>query len=341
MTHGNAPATHDRHSSSRRSAEDFVWRAGGAIALAAARGEKVTIACSDLRRARRVPPMARGTGKQLGSRSSRRCRRDEAERAAPLPAPRVRFYDAGDYPGRHRRVEADQLVAVLPRRRQPDVVLTHPTEDPYNGDHPAANRMALEARVLAQAIGYPGEGEIIGAPPVFTRAAPARDERLQARGPPRHHRGLGHQAQGDGVSRRPAAPVGLLHRPGRPPGRPAQAQRRPEPGPGPQDDGRDAYSASVPADREGAGITMGGVIVTKPAEGGREGRRGAGRVRCGHRQRGHGAVPVCSVPRSALSSRGVPGRRHRRHRDRLARRQPHDPRGRGAVRRGDILVVTA
>ena len=50
---------------------------------------------------------------------------------------------------------------------QPDVVLTHPTEDPYNGDHPAANRMALEARVLAQAIGYPGEGEIIGAPPVF------------------------------------------------------------------------------------------------------------------------------------------------------------------------------
>lgn len=27
--------------------------------------------------------------------------------------------------------------------------------------------MALQARVLAQAIGYPGEGEIIGAPPVF------------------------------------------------------------------------------------------------------------------------------------------------------------------------------
>jgi 4-oxalomesaconate hydratase len=27
--------------------------------------------------------------------------------------------------------------------------------------------MALEARVLAQAIGYPGPGEIIGAPPVF------------------------------------------------------------------------------------------------------------------------------------------------------------------------------
>ena len=53
------------------------------------------------------------------------------------------------------------------RELSPTVVLTHTLADPYNGDHPAANRMALEARVLAQAIGYPGEGEIIGAPPVF------------------------------------------------------------------------------------------------------------------------------------------------------------------------------
>lgn len=60
----------------------------------------------------------------------------------------------------------DRLVEVY-RETQPDVVLTHPTEDPYNGDHPAAHRMALEARILAQAIGYPGEGDIIGAPPVF------------------------------------------------------------------------------------------------------------------------------------------------------------------------------
>ena len=60
------------------------------------------------------------------------------------------------------------------RRVQPTVVLTHALADPYNGDHPAAARMALQARVLAQAIGvansdgsFPGRDEIIGAPPVF------------------------------------------------------------------------------------------------------------------------------------------------------------------------------
>jgi 4-oxalomesaconate hydratase len=49
----------------------------------------------------------------------------------------------------------------------PSVVLTHPLSDPYNYDHPAAGQMALRARVLAQAIGYPAPGEPAGAPPVF------------------------------------------------------------------------------------------------------------------------------------------------------------------------------
>lgn len=78
----------------------------------------------------------------------------------------VCFFDAGDYPLLVTPELTDRLVEVY-RATQPDVVLTHPAEDPYNGDHPAAHRMALDARVLAQAIGYPGPGEIIGAPPVF------------------------------------------------------------------------------------------------------------------------------------------------------------------------------
>jgi 4-oxalomesaconate hydratase len=46
-------------------------------------------------------------------------------------------------------------------------MLTHTLADPYNGDHPVAGQLALTARVLAQAPGYPGAGEPIGAPPVF------------------------------------------------------------------------------------------------------------------------------------------------------------------------------
>ncbi|KUO06204.1 PIG-L deacetylase family protein [Streptomyces caeruleatus] len=144
-------------------AGDFVWRAGGAVALAASRGEKVTIACLTFGE-RGESAKAWRAGRKLDEIKA--IRRDEAERAATTLGAEVRFFDAGDYPLLATAELTDQLVAVY-RDTQPDVVLTHPTEDPYNGDHPAANRMALEARILAQAIGYPGEGEIIGAPPVF------------------------------------------------------------------------------------------------------------------------------------------------------------------------------
>ena len=164
MTQANAPAPTPRSTLVVTAhAGDFVWRAGGAIALAAARGEKVTIACLTFGE-RGESAKAWREGRKLDEIKA--IRRDEAERAAATLGAEVRFFDAGDYPLIPSAGLTDQLVAVY-RETQPDVVLTHPVEDPYNGDHPAANRMALEARILAQAIGYPGEGDIIGAPPVF------------------------------------------------------------------------------------------------------------------------------------------------------------------------------
>ncbi|MBY8342846.1 PIG-L family deacetylase [Streptomyces spinosirectus] len=175
MTQANAPASpppdgaRAGRSPSRSTlvvtahAGDFVWRAGGAIALAAARGEKVTIACLTFGE-RGESAKAWREGKKL--EEIKALRRDEAERAAATLGAEVRFFDAGDYPLVESAELTDRLVA-LHRETQPDVVLTHPAADPYNGDHPAAHRMALQARILAQAIGYPGEGDIIGAPPVF------------------------------------------------------------------------------------------------------------------------------------------------------------------------------
>ncbi|MFJ6080615.1 PIG-L deacetylase family protein [Streptomyces sp. NPDC092369] len=163
MTQANAPATPRSTLVVTAHAGDFVWRAGGAIALAAARGEKVTVVCLTFGE-RGESAKAWREGKQLAEIKA--IRRDEAERAAAALGAEVRFFDAGDYPLVATAELTDRLVAVY-RETQPDVVLTHPAEDPYNGDHPAANRMALEARILAQAIGYPGEGDIIGAPPVF------------------------------------------------------------------------------------------------------------------------------------------------------------------------------
>jgi 4-oxalomesaconate hydratase len=50
---------------------------------------------------------------------------------------------------------------------QPEFVLTHYFADPYNPDHPMANRITLDTRVYAQALGYPAKGRVLGAPPVF------------------------------------------------------------------------------------------------------------------------------------------------------------------------------
>jgi 4-oxalomesaconate hydratase len=144
-------------------AADFVWRAGGAIALAAARGDQVTVLCLTYGE-RGESASAWRAGQTL--EEIKALRRAEAENAAAALGAEIEFLDAGDYPLRESDELVDRIVGVF-RRVNPAVVLTHPLADPYNQDHPAAAQMALRARVLAQAIGYPAPGEPIGAPPVF------------------------------------------------------------------------------------------------------------------------------------------------------------------------------
>lgn len=151
-------------------AGDFVWRAGGAIAAAAMRGDRATVVC--LSYGERGESASQWlAGKSLDEIKA--VRREEATAAASALGADIEFLDLGDYPLR----ESDEAIAALVdvyRRTQPTVVLTHTLVDPYNGDHPAAARMALQARVLAQAIGvanadgsFPSREDIIGAPPVF------------------------------------------------------------------------------------------------------------------------------------------------------------------------------
>lgn len=151
-------------------AGDFVWRAGGAIAAATQRGEHAVIACLSYgERGESASQWLAGKGLD----EIKAIRRGEAEAAASALGAEIEFLDLGDYPLLESPEAVSRLVDVF-RRTQPDVVLTHPLLDPYNGDHPAAARMALQARVLAQAIGvansdgsFPTTDDIIGAPPVF------------------------------------------------------------------------------------------------------------------------------------------------------------------------------
>jgi 4-oxalomesaconate hydratase len=144
-------------------AADFVWRAGGAIALAASRGDRVRVVCLSYGE-RGESASAWRAGKTL--EEIKALRRAEAQSAAAALGAEIEFLDAGDYPLRESDELTDRLVRVY-REVSPSVVLTHPLSDPYNADHPAAGQMALRARILAQAIGYPAPGEPIGAPPVF------------------------------------------------------------------------------------------------------------------------------------------------------------------------------
>ena len=144
-------------------AADFVWRAGGAIALATARGERVKVVCLSYGE-RGESASAWRAGKTLDEIKAQR--REEAQNAAGTLGAEIEFLDAGDYPLRDTEELTDRIVHQF-REVNPGVVLTHTLADPYNQDHPAAGHLALKARVLAQAAGYPAPGDPIGAPPVF------------------------------------------------------------------------------------------------------------------------------------------------------------------------------
>ncbi|WCB96342.1 4-oxalmesaconate hydratase [Baekduia alba] len=144
-------------------AGDFVWRAGGAIALAAQRGDRVTVVCLSYGER---GESARAWRDGQGLAEIKALRRAEAEAAAAALGADTVFLDAGDYPLPEGPELTDRLVRVF-RDVVPTVVLTHTLTDPYNADHPAAARMTLEARILAQAIGYDAPGDPLGAPPVF------------------------------------------------------------------------------------------------------------------------------------------------------------------------------
>lgn len=143
---------------------DFVWRAGGAIALASARGERVVIACLTYGE-RGESASAWRAGKKLAEIKA--LRQAEALAAARILGAEVQFFDAGDYPLRSSDELLSRLVGLY-RSLQPQVVLTHAAADPYNLDHPKAAEIALQARILSQAPGVEGPGEVLGAPPVFS-----------------------------------------------------------------------------------------------------------------------------------------------------------------------------
>ena len=144
---------------------DFVWRAGGAIALHAARGWAVTVVCLSYGERGESAKLWRKDAMTLeGVKSGRRA---EAERAAGvLGVADIQFWDLGDYPITLERASLFRL-ADLHRAVRPAWTMTHSKRDPYNADHPAVSAFAQEARIVAQAHGHEPGVPVLGAPPVY------------------------------------------------------------------------------------------------------------------------------------------------------------------------------
>jgi 4-oxalomesaconate hydratase len=158
MTIGKTAVVVSAHSA------DFVWRAGGAIALYAERGWEITVVCFSFGERGESAKLWRQPGMTMAAVKKQRER--EALDAAGILGARALFYDIGDYPMR----VPDEIIfklADLYRELRPEFILTHSLKDPYNFDHPLVARIAQEARVVAQAHGHQPLVPVIEAPPVF------------------------------------------------------------------------------------------------------------------------------------------------------------------------------
>lgn len=144
---------------------DFVWRAGGAIALHARRGFRVRILCLSYGERGESQFAWKKAGVRMEDVKAQR--REEAEQAAETLGAEIEFLDAGDYPLRTTPAMLDRAIDLF-HELNPRFVLTHALEDPYNVDHPEATRFAQEARIIAQAAGHkPDLERAYAAPPLF------------------------------------------------------------------------------------------------------------------------------------------------------------------------------
>jgi len=142
---------------------DFVWRAGGAIALHSQRGFDVHVLC--LAYGERGES-ARYWRQGMSLDEVKEARHREAVAAADVLGAALHTFDAGDYPLLETAELLDRVVKLY-RQVMPSIVLTHTERDPWNRDHETAHAIATTARIIAQAPGYDPGHDVLGSPPVF------------------------------------------------------------------------------------------------------------------------------------------------------------------------------
>jgi 4-oxalomesaconate hydratase len=145
-------------------AADFVWRAGGVLALTATGGGAATVIALSYGERGESGELWKEPGQTL--ERVKQIRQAEAEQAAAALGAEFECLDLGDYP---LEVDADALRLISDRIRahEPDVLITHTDTDPFNPDHPVAFAAVSRARGLAAGAGVPSAFGTIRPPELF------------------------------------------------------------------------------------------------------------------------------------------------------------------------------
>jgi 4-oxalomesaconate hydratase len=140
---------------------DFVWRAGGAIAVTTASGGVARVVALSYGERGESGELWKEEGQTI--ERVKEIRHGEAERAAAHLGADFVALDLGDYP---LDIDKDALIRIadLIREFEPDVVLTHTDRDPFNPDHAQAFFAVDRARSLAAGAGVTSAFKIVEPP---------------------------------------------------------------------------------------------------------------------------------------------------------------------------------
>jgi 4-oxalomesaconate hydratase len=143
---------------------DFVWRAGGAIAVTTAGGGTARVIALSYGERGESGELWKEDGQTVDN--VKRLRHGEAERAAAALGADFRCLDLGDYP---LQIDTAALTAIADEIREfaPDVLITHTDTDPFNPDHPVANHAVGRARSLAAGAGVHSAFATVRPPALF------------------------------------------------------------------------------------------------------------------------------------------------------------------------------
>src|SRR3954449_3113385 len=143
---------------------DFVWRAGGAVAVATRNGGTAQVIALSYGERGESGELWKQPGQTI--EHVKEVRHAEAAKAAAALGAEFKALDFGDYP---LEVGPERFIEVVDAIREfaPDVLITHTDTDPFNPDHPVAFEVVQRAPSPPAGAGLASAFESIAPPALF------------------------------------------------------------------------------------------------------------------------------------------------------------------------------